>query len=99
MTILDRANAFIGHEQEIDEGYETTMRRNAFIAGFKEALELVRKMREAWMDKEIVEMRIRFKKEEGLEITEEDNECYASAIIKTVFLEDEVDEYLKEMEV
>lgn len=39
MTILDRANAFIGHEQEVDEGYETTMRRNAFIAGFKECVD------------------------------------------------------------
>ena len=39
MTILDRANAFIGHEQEVDEGYETTMRRNAFIAGFKEGVD------------------------------------------------------------
>lgn len=39
MTILDRANAFIGHEQEVDEGYETTMRRNAFVAGFKECVD------------------------------------------------------------
>lgn len=35
-TILDRANAFIGHEEEIDEGLEVTMRRNAFIAGYEE---------------------------------------------------------------
>lgn len=54
-TILDRANAFIGHEQEVDEGYETTMRRNAFIAGFKDALELVKKMREAQKGKETME--------------------------------------------
>ncbi len=38
-TILDRANAFIGHEQEVDEGLEVTMRRNAFIAGFKEGVD------------------------------------------------------------
>lgn len=58
MTVLDKANAFIGHAEEVDEGYETTMRRNAFVAGweagFVEACEithkfaaLVSKMREA----------------------------------------------------
>ena len=35
MTVLDEANAFIGHAEEVDEGYETTMRRNAFVAGWE----------------------------------------------------------------
>ena len=35
MTVLDKANAFIGHAEEVDEGYETTMRRNAFVAGYE----------------------------------------------------------------
>lgn len=59
---------------------------------------LVKRMREAQMDKEIVEMRVRYKHEEGLDITKEDNELYASATTKAVFLEDEVDEYLEKME-
>ncbi len=59
---------------------------------------LVKRMREAQMDKAIVEARVRFKHEERLEITEEDNKLYASAIDKAVVLEDEVDEYLEKME-
>lgn len=47
MTILDRANAFIGYEQEVDEGYETTMRRNAYVQGYKDALKLIVEMRKA----------------------------------------------------
>ncbi len=58
MTILDRANAFIGHEQEVDEGYVTGMRRRAFIAGFKEALELVKMMREAQIEKDRLESEV-----------------------------------------
>ena len=60
---------------------------------------LVKRMREAQMDKEIVEMRVRYKHEDGLEITKEDHELYASVTTKAVFLEDEVDEYLDKMEV
>ena len=35
MSAIDKANDFIGHEEEVDEGYETTMRRNAFVAGYE----------------------------------------------------------------
>lgn len=35
MSVIDKANAFIGHAEEVDEGYETTMRRNAFVAGYE----------------------------------------------------------------
>ena len=63
-----------------------------------EFISLVKRMREAQMDKAIVEARVRFKHEERLEITEEDNKLYASAIDKAVVLEDEVDEYLEKME-
>ena len=65
---------------------------------YNEFVSLVKRMRETQMDKEIVEMRVRYKHEEGLEITKEDNELYASVTTKAVFLEDEVDEYLKKME-
>ena len=47
MTILDRANVFIGHEEEVDEGYEVSMRRNAYIQGYKDALKLIVEMRNA----------------------------------------------------
>lgn len=59
---------------------------------------LVKRMREAQMDKEIVEMRVRYKHEEGIEITKEDYELHASVTTKAVFLEDEVDEYLEKIE-
>ena len=85
MTILDRANAFIGHEQEVDEGYETTMRRNAFIAGFKEALELVERMREAQWAFDMI-------------TGEEDIEYIDMMQIAKREAEREVDEYLKKME-
>lgn len=85
MTILDRANAFIGHEQEVDEGYETTMRRNAFIAGFKEALELVERMREAQWAFDMI-------------TGEEDIEYIDMMQIAKREAEREVDEYLKRME-
>lgn len=39
MTIKDRANDFIGHPPEVDEGYETSMRRNAYIKGFEDAVD------------------------------------------------------------
>ena len=65
---------------------------------YKEFVSLVKKMREAQMDKAIVETRVRFKHEERLEITEEDNKLYASAIDKAVVLEDAVDEYLEKFE-
>lgn len=35
MTILDKANEYIGHPREVDEGYEVSMRRTAFEEGFK----------------------------------------------------------------
>lgn len=44
MNILDKANAYIGHPREVDEGYEVSMRRSAFVAGFKEALKLAREL-------------------------------------------------------
>lgn len=65
---------------------------------YQEFVSLVKKMREAQMDKAIVEARVRFKHEERLEITEEDHKRYASVTTKAVFLEDEVDEYLDKME-
>ena len=39
MSILDKANEFIGHPEEIDEGFEVSMRRNAYVQGYKDAID------------------------------------------------------------
>ena len=38
MSILDKANEFIGHPEEIDEGFEVSMRRDAYVQGYKDAI-------------------------------------------------------------
>ena len=86
MTILDQANAFIGHAQEVDEGYETTMRRNAYIEGFKEAISIIKRMREAQNRAEMI-------------TGEEDMNFIDMLFVECREAEREVDEYLKKMEV
>lgn len=39
MSILDKANKYIGHPREVDEGYEVSMRRNAYAQGYQDAIE------------------------------------------------------------
>ena len=39
MSIIDKANAFIGHAEEVDEGYEVSMRRDAYAQGYQDAIE------------------------------------------------------------
>lgn len=34
MSVIDKANAYIGHPKEVDEGYEVSMRREAYIKGY-----------------------------------------------------------------
>lgn len=58
---------------------------------------LVNKMREAQMDKDILEMRLRFKNDQDEKISDEDNAEFATAMCNVVFYEDKVDEYLKKM--
>lgn len=60
---------------------------------------LVRGMREAQTEKEIVEMRLRFKIDQDEKISDEDNVEFATAMCNVVFYEDKVDEYLKKMEI
>ena len=36
MTIKERANAYVGHPEEIDEFTSATIKRNAYIRGAKE---------------------------------------------------------------
>ena len=39
MSILDKANEYIGHPREVDEGYEVSMRRDAYVQGYQDAIE------------------------------------------------------------
>ena len=42
MSIIDKANKYIGHPREVDEGYEVSMRRNAYAQGYQDAIEKAR---------------------------------------------------------
>lgn len=37
MSIIDKANEYVGHPREVDEGYEVSMRRTAYAQGYKDA--------------------------------------------------------------
>ena len=39
MSILDKANEYIGHPREVDEGYEVSMRRTSYAQGYKDAMD------------------------------------------------------------
>jgi hypothetical protein len=65
---------------------------------YKEFISLVKRMRDAQTDKDILEMRLRFKIDQDEKISDEDNAEFATAMCNVVFYEDEVDEYLKMME-
>ena len=39
MNIIDKANKYIGHPREVDEGYEVSMRRDAYAQGYQDAIE------------------------------------------------------------
>lgn len=47
MSIIDKANEYVGHPFEIDEGFEVSMRRSAYAKGYKDALQLIVEMRNA----------------------------------------------------
>ena len=67
------------------------------IIEYQEFVSLVKRMREAQMDKDILEMRLRFKIDQDEKISEEDNAEFATAMCNVVFYEDKVDEYLKKI--
>ena len=67
------------------------------IEEYFEFVELVKRMREAQRDKNILEMRLRFKIDQDKKISDEDNVEFATAMCNMVFYEDKVDEYLKKM--
>lgn len=39
MSIIDKANEYIGHPREVDEGYEVSMRRTAYAQGYQDAID------------------------------------------------------------
>ena len=41
MSIIDKANEYIGHPREVDEGYEVSMRRTAYAQGYQDAIDKV----------------------------------------------------------
>lgn len=89
-TILEMANEYIGHEQEPDEGYEVSMRRKAFEDGFRKALFLTKMMREAQTERN----NVRFQDFSTDSLYEEWCE---DSYERQVKLENEMDNYIKEM--
>jgi hypothetical protein len=39
MSVLDKADKYIGHPREVDEGYEVSMRRTAYAQGYQDAID------------------------------------------------------------
>lgn len=39
MSVIDKANEYIGHPREVDEGYEVSMRRTAYAQGYQDAMD------------------------------------------------------------
>ena len=39
MSVIDKANEYIGHPREVDEGYEVSMRRTAYAQGYQDAID------------------------------------------------------------
>lgn len=65
---------------------------------YAEFASLVKRMREAQMDYEILTARVMYKRENGHKLTDEDYNDLAHAANGVTDLESEVDEYLKKME-
>ena len=65
---------------------------------YQEFVSLVRRMREAQADQEIISARLMYIREHKGVLTDKDFSDVASITNKVVDLEDEVDEYLKKME-
>lgn len=68
------------------------------IIEYQEFVSLVKRMREAQADQEIISARLMYIREHKGVITDKDFSDVASITNKVVDLEDEVDEYLKKME-
>ena len=58
MRILDKANDYIGHPREVDEGYEVSMRRDAYAQGYQDAVNDIKSRVEALRDNYIRQMTV-----------------------------------------
>lgn len=50
MDILSKADRYIGHPREVDEGYEVSMRRTAYMDGYQDAVNDIKSRVEAMRD-------------------------------------------------
>lgn len=48
-TIEERADAYVGHPEEVDEFTSETIKRNAYIAGAREQKQLTLKAFDEWL--------------------------------------------------
>lgn len=55
MSVIDKANAYIGHPKEVDEGYEVSMRREAYIKGYSDAKKDIINKACKWIKKEVLD--------------------------------------------
>ena len=58
MSILDKANNYIGHPREVDEGYEVSMRRDAYARGYQDAVNDIKSRVEALRDNYIRQLEV-----------------------------------------
>lgn len=55
MNVIDKANAYIGHPKEVDEGYEVSMRRDAYVKGYQDAKRDIINKACKWIKKEVLD--------------------------------------------
>ena len=66
MSILDKANNYIGHPREVDEGYEVSMRRDAYARGYQDAVNDIKSRVEALRDNYIRQMEVKPRRAEAV---------------------------------
>lgn len=59
MSILDKANEYIGHPREVDEGYEVSMRRDAYAKGYQDAVNDIKTKVETLRDNYIRQLEVK----------------------------------------
>lgn len=59
MDAQQKADEYIGHEAEVDEGLEVYMRRKAYKTGYEDAVRDIKLKVEAWRDNYIRQLEVR----------------------------------------
>lgn len=59
MDILSKADRYIGHPREVDEGYEVSMRRTAYMDGYQDAVNDIRSKVVAMRDNYLRQMEVK----------------------------------------